>query len=112
MENIIYIIIGAIIQILLNKYLKPILPKKLDSFKKSILSFLLFCALYLSPIILIVFGYIYLEFDRYYVLHMCFSFGLLVFQVSINYTSKVSHLLSNMDIELAKHIEKLEEKSK
>ncbi|WP_100616362.1 hypothetical protein [Confluentibacter citreus] len=84
-------IIILILNILVRKYIDPIMPdkKKAVSYMKK---FLLFNMKYTLTIFLLIYFFISLEFNKLFVLIISLYLSIIFFNIIIDFTSKISEL--------------------
>ena len=108
--RIILILVSVIISLLSRKYIEPILPerKKAISYIKK---FLFFVFTYVLNIALMIYFFITLEFNKYFILVMFFYFGLIlkfIITDSINnYWNKITDIHWKQITSIAEEIDKI-----
>lgn len=88
---IIGLIVGtvlAIFNLILRKYVEPIMPEKKKA-NSIIKKFLILAFKYILPSLFLIYIFIEFEFNKYFILLFCFVFGILLFNIIFEYENYV-----------------------
>lgn len=95
-ENILIAVISGIIILVLNtltrKYIEPIMPDR----KKAISLTKKYLVLYLKyglPFMVISWAYFEMEFNKFFIIVICFNFSVIVFNIATDYFNILAELL-------------------
>ena len=101
--RILLILATAVISLLSRKYIEPILPERKKAIS-LIKNFFIFNLRYTLNISLLIYFFITVEFNKYFILIICFYFGIIIFNITSDYVNNYRDKISKLHLDMIEKI--------